>query len=184
VIFSEAVDPVTGTNAANYGLNNGASVTGARFGGSQDTVLLRASGLVAGTTYTLTVNNVRDLASTPNTIAASSTIAVEQSLHTWMRLDESGGASTSDASGNNRNGTLTSGAAAGFAGKVLRAVKFDGVDDHVRLAENGYDDFTSGMTMAFWAKPATIALWARFVELGNAAASDNISASSSATGSG
>lgn len=173
VIFSEAVDTATATAHGNYALDNGATVTVARIGSRPGTVLLTASGLVAGTAYTLTVNNVRDRAATPNTIAPGSTLPVEQSLQTWLRLDETSGTTAGDASGNSLAGTLFNGASAGYLGKVLRAVKLDGVDDHVRLGP-GYADYSSGLTMAFWANPSTIGIWARFLELGNAPASDNI----------
>jgi hypothetical protein len=65
VVFSEAVDPVTGTNASNYTLDNGAAVTSARPGSSPDTVLLTTTGVTIGPSFTVTVNNVTDLAATP-----------------------------------------------------------------------------------------------------------------------
>ena len=72
VIFSEPVDAFTATNKANYSLNNGLTISTAAPGGDNQTVLLTCTAPVFGTTYTLTVNNVRDLASTPNPIAAAS----------------------------------------------------------------------------------------------------------------
>src|SRR5689334_6347656 len=109
-----------------------------------------------------------------NTIAPASTISLEQALHTWLRLDESVGTTVTDSSGNGRNGTFVSGAAPGYVGKVSRAVNLDGVDDHVRMSSSGYADFTAGMTIALWARPVNNTLWHRFIEFGNAAASDNI----------
>jgi hypothetical protein len=72
VTFSEAVEPVTGTNRFNYALNGGVAITGAQFGADGRTVLLTTSPLTYGNSYTLTVNNVRDRAATPNTILANS----------------------------------------------------------------------------------------------------------------
>ena len=74
VLYSEPVEAATATNAANYSLNFGASVSAVRFVGDTRTVLLETSPLNAGQTYTLTVNNVRDRATTPNTILPNSTI--------------------------------------------------------------------------------------------------------------
>ena len=74
VLYSEPVEAATATNAANYSLNFGASVSAVRFVGDTRTVLLETSPLNAGQTYTLTVNNVRDRATTPNPILPNSTI--------------------------------------------------------------------------------------------------------------
>jgi hypothetical protein len=76
VLFSEPVEPASATNAANYALNLGASVTAARFAGDNRTVVLDTSPLGSGLIYTLTVNNVRDLAATPNTILPNSQVQI------------------------------------------------------------------------------------------------------------
>jgi hypothetical protein len=72
VLFSEPVEPASATNAANYALNLGVSVTAVRLAGDNRTVVLDTSLLGSGLIYTLTVNNVRDLAATPNTILPNS----------------------------------------------------------------------------------------------------------------
>ncbi len=72
VLYSEPVEAASATNAGNYSLNQGASVNSARFGGDDRTIVLETSALAAGPTYTLTVNNVRDRATTPNTILGNS----------------------------------------------------------------------------------------------------------------
>ena len=72
VLFSEGVEGTSGTLASNYAINNGVTISSASFAGDNRTILLRTSPMAAGVTYTLTVNNVRDLASTPNTILANS----------------------------------------------------------------------------------------------------------------
>ena len=74
VLFSEPVEAASATNKANYSLNFGASVSAVRFVGDSRTVLLETSSLSAGLIYTLTVNNVRDRATTPNTILPNSTV--------------------------------------------------------------------------------------------------------------
>src|SRR5690606_20535642 len=73
VSFSEPVDSVTGLNPANYALSSGVTISAATlFAGDVRTVALTTSALVNGNSYTLTVNNVRDTANTPNTILANS----------------------------------------------------------------------------------------------------------------
>jgi hypothetical protein len=73
VIYSEPVEAATGTNIANYAITGGITIQSARFGADTRTILLSVSTLANGITYTLTVNNVRDRATTPNTILPNST---------------------------------------------------------------------------------------------------------------
>ena len=73
VLYSEAVEAATATNTANYAVTGGVTVQGARFGADTRTIVLTVSTLANSITYTLTVNNVRDRATTPNTILANST---------------------------------------------------------------------------------------------------------------
>lgn len=75
VTFSEAVDSTTGTNPGNYTINNGISVNSVAMEPGNQSVLLTISPLSFGTSYTVTVSNVRDRAQSPNTILANSTIS-------------------------------------------------------------------------------------------------------------
>ena len=72
VVFSEPVEAATATNAANYTLSGGVAVTRAVFGPDNRTIILSTTPMALNTTYTLTVNNVRDRAATPNAILANS----------------------------------------------------------------------------------------------------------------
>jgi hypothetical protein len=173
IVFSEGVKPATGTNIVNYSINNGATITGAVMSSNPSTVLLRASGITPGTSYTITVNNVQDVAN--NVVAPNSTVLLEQNLHTWFRMDESTGTTAADSSGNGRNGTLVNGVLPGYTGEVLRALKFDGIGGHVSAPATANDFSTNGMTIAVWANPtASLTPWARFIDYGNGPASDNI----------
>ena len=69
ILFSEPVEAASATNPLNYNINNGVSVSGASFGGDTRSIVLHTSPMQDGALYTLTVNNVRDRAATPNTIA-------------------------------------------------------------------------------------------------------------------
>jgi len=72
-VFSKDLDPATAANPANYALNNGATIHSATLSAKPRTVLLGTSYLPRGTSYTLTVNNLRDRAAAQNTIAPGST---------------------------------------------------------------------------------------------------------------
>ncbi|MDX1950735.1 MAG: lamin tail domain-containing protein [Verrucomicrobiota bacterium] len=73
VVFSEPVEAATALNAQNYSISGGIGVTRAAFGTDPRTVVLTtAANIPLGQTQTLTVNNVRDRASAPNTIASNS----------------------------------------------------------------------------------------------------------------
>lgn len=69
MLFSEPVDPTSGTVPGNYTLDRGVVVTGARLGVDPGTVVLTTSPLSAVGDYLLSVRNVRDRASLPNAIA-------------------------------------------------------------------------------------------------------------------
>ena len=73
--FSEAVDPVTARTTANYSLSGGITILTAALMDDGTTVVLRTAPLIVGSTYTLTVNNVRDLAQTPNPILPNSQLS-------------------------------------------------------------------------------------------------------------
>jgi len=183
VVFSESVDPTTAANPANYSINNGASITGLRMGATPDTVLLQVSNLVIGTAYTITVNNVNDLAG--NTITTSSTVALEANLDTWYQLDESGGTVAADSSGNGRNGALLNDVIPGYTGKVLKGYKYAGLTGGVVKFPSGFADFTTnGLTIALWAYPTiegAQANWDRFTDFGITNNADNILFSRSGT---
>ncbi|MBW1810165.1 MAG: hypothetical protein JRJ87_18350 [Deltaproteobacteria bacterium] len=73
VEFSEAIEQISAEAESNYAIDNGISTTAASLGADLRTVTLTTSSLSSGITYTLTVNNVKDRALTPNSIAADST---------------------------------------------------------------------------------------------------------------
>ncbi|EEF61560.1 LamG-like jellyroll fold domain-containing protein [Pedosphaera parvula] len=87
VVFSESVDPSMATNSSNYVLDNGATVTGAAIGTAPNLIVLSTSGLNASTTYSVTVQNVRDLYN--NTISTSNTPVgyYPASLGLWLKAD-------------------------------------------------------------------------------------------------
>ncbi len=71
VVFSEPVEAATALASGNYTINSGIGVLNATYGVDTRTIVLTTTPLTANVTYTLTVNNVRDRANVPNTIAAN-----------------------------------------------------------------------------------------------------------------
>ena len=71
IVFSKPVAVTSATNLANYAFTNGTAVTGAVMAANNLTVLLTTAPLVYGSNYAIVMNNIRDQASTPNTIAAN-----------------------------------------------------------------------------------------------------------------
>ncbi len=68
LIYSEPVEAVSATNLANYSFANGLPIYSASLGSDRRTVAFVTGSLVYGSNYTLVISNVRDRATTPNTI--------------------------------------------------------------------------------------------------------------------
>ena len=75
VRFNSRVDPVTGTNAANYSIGGGVTITDAQMSRQPDTVFLTVGQLVEGRAYTLTIRDVADTATSANTIRPGSRVS-------------------------------------------------------------------------------------------------------------
>ncbi len=72
--YSKRVEPASATNRANYAVRPGVTVAAA-FLSDPQTVTLSVSPLTLSSNYTVTVNNVRDLAARPNTIAPNAQLS-------------------------------------------------------------------------------------------------------------
>jgi hypothetical protein len=139
VVFSEPVSVATATVAANYVLDQGAHVSTAAMGDVANKVVLSVSGFVNGTTYTLTVQNVKD--SFNNTLdTVQQTVGLYPHLALWLKADAgvsadgSGNVSAwSDQSGNANDafapaqGPLL--VANGFNGKPV--LRYDGTNAYL-----------------------------------------------------
>ena len=71
VVFSEPVEQASAENITNYNIDNAIVVSGALLDSDQKTVTITTSSHTDGVTYSLIVDNVKDLASTPNMIATN-----------------------------------------------------------------------------------------------------------------
>jgi len=76
VVFSTAVDPATATNKANYAVSGGIVVSRAVMGSNAYSVVLTTTTMSDSVAHVLTVNNVRDLATPPNTLPANSQVPI------------------------------------------------------------------------------------------------------------
>ncbi|OGS21981.1 MAG: hypothetical protein A2252_00365 [Elusimicrobia bacterium RIFOXYA2_FULL_39_19] len=72
--FSEPIEQTSAEEETNYEINNSVNVINAVLGSDQKTVTLTTSQHSVGTTYTITINYIKDLSGTPNTISANSTM--------------------------------------------------------------------------------------------------------------
>ena len=77
IVFSESVEEASATNASNYQINNGITVVIASLGSDLKTVTITTSSHGEDIIYTLTVNNVKDRAASPNTIAPNTTASYQ-----------------------------------------------------------------------------------------------------------
>lgn len=73
VVYSEPVEQASATDISNYSIDNAIVVSSASLDSDQKTVTITTSSHTDGVTYSLIVNNVKDIASTPNMIAINTT---------------------------------------------------------------------------------------------------------------
>ena len=180
VVFSEAVAQASAEDAANYAIDNAVLVSGALLGADLETVTLITSPLSGGTTYTLTVNNVRDRAVVPNVIlpesqASFSLDPTDLTLLGYWSFDEGAGSIAGDSSSYDNHGTLVNDAT-WVQGEVGGALDFDGADDYVEIADNAELDLTGGqLTIAAWIYPRTFGqgLDGRIVDKGGGSGGSN-----------
>jgi hypothetical protein len=158
----QAVNPLTGDST---GLTYQWYRNGVLLSGQTDSIYVRTvqSGDEASTYYCRVT-----LPATGRTVQSrTATILVKKLLAYW-----SFDGHVNDVSGNGNNGVHI-GDPNYAAGKVNEALEFDGAADYVDLPD-GFADLTTGLTITLWAKPTDAGSYARFIDWGNGAASDNI----------
>jgi VCBS repeat-containing protein len=192
VMFSEPLNPASATNTANYSIDGGIGVpTLATLSSDATTVTLNVGApLVAGQTYTLTVNNVADTAPAPNTVLPNTqrvfsyvTFPVAN-LEMLLRMDEGVGGAALDSTANAHNGALTNGPrwVPGYMGYAL---SFDGtndsviVPDHLNLRYGSLSNFSLSAWVYVPAVPLSSAVQAIMSKSREAPADYGISATSS-----
>jgi len=110
LLFSEAVEPDSATNLANYAFIDGVAITQISLDASNTTVTLTTGPLVYGSNYTLVINGVRDLAMVPNIVATNTLV---QFLASSSVSQDIGGPLASTTT------VLTNGVAVAAAGKDI-----------------------------------------------------------------
>jgi hypothetical protein len=75
VVYSTPIDAATSATASNYAIDQGVTISSAALQTDTVTVILTVSTLARGTTYTLTVNNVKDRHTPAATIVPNTTVA-------------------------------------------------------------------------------------------------------------
>ncbi len=97
----------------------------------------------------LFTNGINTIASPRKVLAATS------GLIAAYGFEEGSGTAVNDQSGNSNNGTLQNGPVWVTNGKFGKALKFDGTNDLVAIADSNSLDLTTGMTLEAWVNPAT-----------------------------
>ncbi len=148
VDFSEPLSAGSANAPLNYTISGGVTVSAAALHANQTAVTLTTSALSAGTDYTLTVDNVLDLAGNPIEPGSTASFGLgagdpDPSLVAHWPLDAGSGSVAVDASGNGHTGYLMNG-----AGWASPAASLDGVDDHIDAGT--FDVSGSALTLAAW----------------------------------
>src|SRR5207253_3196197 len=135
-----------GTQSAS--INNGSYDPG---GGAVTLAQVPPAPYAAGqTTVTL---NVTDTANQTTSCAATVTVT-PFAIGASFGFEEASGNTVVDSSGNGNNGTFnaSNGPTRLTGGRFGKAMRFDGVDDIITVADSNSLDFTSGMTLMAWVK--------------------------------
>ncbi len=89
--------------------------------------------------------------------------ATDPDLVGWWTLDEGAGTTVRDSSGNKNDGTLR-GSPQWMAGKIGRALRFNGTADYVEVPDSPSLDVTDTITIAAWVlRQANSGTWERIV---------------------
>ncbi len=101
--FSKTVQAASATNPANYVFTNGLAITGASLATNNSSVLLTTAPMAYGIYYNLVINNIRDLAIPPNTIASNTLVSFTASPFAPQDIGSPAIASTDTATANGVN---------------------------------------------------------------------------------
>ena len=162
IAFSESVEQVSAETVANYTIDQGITVSAASLGTDLQTVTLTTSTLSEGITYTLTVNNIKDRSSVPNTIASNTqnTFTFTSDLVAYWKLDETSGQAINDSSGNNNgnlggDNTAESTDPTRVAGNYGNGLQFDGTNDLVTISNSSNLNNITSFTYTVWIHPTS-----------------------------
>jgi hypothetical protein len=159
VQFSKVVSPSTAQNYLNYTITNGVggviNVASATLGADGLTVTLAtADALSEGPIYYLVVNNVQDLSSGPNTIAAGTTVPfIFSTLVGHWKFEEGIGTTTADSGPDGFTGTLVNGPTwvSSLFGRYC--LQYNGAGQYVDVGNPAALQITGPITLAAWVQP-------------------------------
>ena len=104
-------------------------------------------------------------------------------LHYTMDSDFNSEKTLFDSSGSNQiNATLKDGAAIFTGGYINQGTGLNGSSAYIELPA-GLDNLNNGFSVSMWVMPTAANSWARFIDFGNGAATDNIVIARSGTSS-
>jgi len=155
--FTETVDILLAEDIANYSIDNGVTINSARLSSGKTNVILDATGMATDVNYTLTINNITDIAQSPNTIAANTQKSFNfypffKNLISYWTLDEGADTTAFDVSGFGNDATLFNNPT-WIDGKHGNAIRFDGVDDYVEIPNSTELNIdTNAVTLTLWVK--------------------------------
>lgn len=158
VNFSERVEQATAEALSSYAVDNGAAILDAQLGSGNDSVTLTTSLLMEWTDYLLSVESVRDRATTPNTmdpVQVPFQFAPPSDLIAHWPFDEGSGDTAGDISGNGNHGSVEGGAS-WIIGQIGAALEFTSGATHVTVPD--------GPGMAVSPDALTVTAWVRFAD--------------------
>jgi uncharacterized delta-60 repeat protein len=129
------------------------------------------TGLASRTTYTYSVaafDAAGNVSSDSAPLNATTPAPPAAGLAAAYRFGEGAGTTTADGSPNANNGALVNGAAWTTGGRYGSAINFDGLNDHVRVADSASLDIGRTGTVEAWVKLDTLNRWHGVVAKGNA----------------
>jgi hypothetical protein len=107
IIYSEPLQPASATNIANYAFVAGPAINTASLGPDRMTVTLTTGPMASGTNYSIVINNVQDLLTLPDTIAANTTTTFQALPYASLDMGNPPIASTTTVAGDGINVTAS-----------------------------------------------------------------------------
>jgi hypothetical protein len=130
IVYSKPVELSSSTTVANYVFANGLPVKSAALASDNETLTLTTGGLLYGSNYVILINNVRDRASTPNTIAPNTSASFVALAYSSQDIGNPPVATSVSAAGNGLNITASGSDIGGYSDQFglsyqLRTGDFD-----------------------------------------------------------
>ncbi|MBU0473619.1 MAG: Ig-like domain-containing protein [Bacteroidetes bacterium] len=152
--FNEEIEKLSAEVKSNYNIDNGTTIQSAQLSVDGKTVILTTSPLAENTIYTVTINEIKDLADIPNQILENTQIELTHKsfpsgLISYWSFDE--GIDTLANDWNNLNNGFVKNGTEWTNGKSGNSLRFDAIDDYVKIPNSASLDIdTNAVTVSFW----------------------------------